>query len=551
MCFPEIGDNLGFMSGAKGFTMTNLNLISDPWFSVRRSSGRRELVAPWGLTGDVGSDPILALDYPRPDLASSVTQFLVGLLQAAMTPDAPRAWDRLYREPPSCEELAERLMPLEAYFGFAGAGPRCFQDQGVSEDELRPIAALLMEEPGEQTRKQNKDLFIKRGRFDGLGLSVAIAALINLQTAAPSGGQGHRTSMRGGGPLTTMLVPDPNGELPPNLWRKLWLNVFIAERFGGLTGNHALKEPAARFPWLAPCRSSETKSGVSTSPNDAHPLQMYFSTPRRIWLDFESAEQGVCPLSGREELLIRSYRTRNFGVNYEGVWEHPFSPHRLDAAGLPIPLHPQPGGIGYRHWLHLTLGAGDGQSKDSVRPAKIVACAQDRYRRDHRALVWTHGYDMDNMKARGWYESTMPIYQVKDETRELLAWRAEGLIESAKTIASNLRQAVRKAWKSERASVSGDLSFITHSFWQRTESSFYRALDQEYRHLTMDDPAPDRSGWHRSLCAQAIALFDLHATSGDIAFENPRRIARARRELIKDNHSKAILARLEISRRAA
>lgn len=529
-----------------------MNLIKSEWIPVRRASGQADRIAPSQITSCLDDNAVIAVDFPRADLSSSVVMFLIGLFQAAMTPGTAREWGRLYKTPPEPERLQEVLHGLCGFFEVDGDGPHCFQDSDLGEADPRPISSLLIDEPGGQTRRQNRDLFIKREQFPRLGLSAAIAALINMQTSAPSGGQGHRTSMRGGGPLNTLLIPDPvHDEIPTNLWRVIWLNILPENQFNALSGNSDLEEPEAKFPWMGPTRSSEPKTGRGTTPEDAHPLQMYFATPRRISLDLESLKIGSCPLTTQDEPLVDTCRTKNYGVNYQGAWEHPFSPHRLDSAGMPMPLHPQPGGMGYRHWLHLTMGRGDGSSKDSIRTAKVISAGHDSRKRDRRTLIWAFGYDMDNMKARGWYESTMPVYHLEAEQREMLAWRAENLIEAANEIGGNLRQAVRKAWLSERASSTGDLNFVIQNFWQRTEAAFFETLHQEYLHLSTAAPEPDRRQWHSRLHGEAMALFDLHAASGDLAFENPKRIALARRNLAKFNFRKSILERLGTDSRAA
>jgi len=532
--------------------MTHINLIESEWIPVRRLDGQSDRIAPWQLTLAMEDNPIVAVDFPRADLSSAIVMFLIGLCQAAITPASAREWDKHYQHPPAPEWLREHMGALQGYFNVGGDGARCFQDADLHDADPRPIASLFIEEPGGQTVRQNRDLFIKREQYPLLGLSAAMAVVINMQNSAPSGGQGHRTSMRGGGPLNTLLIPDPvNDDLPSNLWRIVWLNVLNADEKASLSGHQGLVQAEASYPWLAATRTSQPKTGCDTTPQDVHPLQMYFATPRRISLDLDDLETGHCPLTNFKEPLLRAYRTKNYGVNYAGAWEHPFSPHRLDEQGMPLPLHPQPGGIGYRHWLHLTMGSGDGVGKDSIRSAKVVTAGDGPYKRGRRKLVWAFGYDMDNMKARAWYESTMPIYHLDELQNEMLAYRANNMIETAKEIGGNLRQAVRNAWLGERTSVSGDISFILLHYWQRTESLFFKLVHQEYLHLRGELPKPDRQQWHSSLHAEAINLFDLHAASGDLAFENPKRIAVARRNLIKFNHKNTILERLGISSRAA
>jgi CRISPR system Cascade subunit CasA len=32
--------------------------------------------------------------------------------------------------------------------------------------------------------------------------------------------------------------------------------------------------------------------------------------------------------------------------------------------------------------------------------------------------LWAFGYDMDNMKARCWYEAQMPLYEIEESLRQ-------------------------------------------------------------------------------------------------------------------------------------
>ncbi|MGG2362666.1 type I-E CRISPR-associated protein Cse1/CasA, partial [Salmonella enterica] len=81
---------------------------------------------------------------------------------------------------------------------------------------------LLIESPGANTLKKNLDHFVRRGRVEVLAPAAAAMALFTLQTFAPSGGAGHRTSLRGGGPLTTLVRPGTVAGLSDALWPLLW-----------------------------------------------------------------------------------------------------------------------------------------------------------------------------------------------------------------------------------------------------------------------------------------------------------------------------------------
>ena len=95
------------------------NLIADPWLPVRRLSGGREWIAPAGLTSRFAEDPIVALDFPRPDWNAAVTELLIGLLATVMAPEDTTAWADLWEAPPAPEALAEKLATIRFAFNLA------------------------------------------------------------------------------------------------------------------------------------------------------------------------------------------------------------------------------------------------------------------------------------------------------------------------------------------------------------------------------------------------------------------------------------------------
>jgi len=525
-----------------------MNLLEDPWLPVRRRESGQSYIRPWQLTERIDTDPVLALDLPRADFNGSLIQFLIGLLQTAWVPENDIEWGRAYEQPPTPETLRDACLRYRDAFEFDGDGARFLQDLTLHDAKSNNIAALLIDEPGVETSNKNRDLFIKRDRYQSLGVNGTVAALINLQVNAPSGGQGHLTSLRGAGPLTTLVVPDPlHDPLPANLWRLVWLNVLPKDVVAGMTGNDRLTAIEAIFPWMAETRTSEAGSGVDTTPEDAHPLQMYWGMPRRIRLNLDNLVEGECPLMLDNGPLVESYQAKGHGVKYVGAWAHPLSPHTRDKEGQPLPLHPQPGGIGYRHWLGFVLG-----DEHGVSPAQVVRQLNNsRSRGRRRTRLWAFGYDMDKMKARGWYESVMPLYHLEDDLHEPFMDYAKGVLFVAEQVVGNLRSALKQAWFDSGATVRGDFGFVTETFWQDTEADFFELMDRLHQSLTNDDEEPDGRAWLNRLNRVALRLFDDWAASGDMAAEDPKRIAVARRKMIHYNHSKKILDRLGLESDAA
>ena len=517
------------------------DLRHEAWIPWRRRSGVVEWGPPAGLLSGVrGDDPVVGLAAPRPDFDGALQEFLIGLLSAALQPAAERAWAELWAEPPSADVLQAALDRLPDAFDLDGEGPRFFQDLTASDfDGLRPgsVDQLLIDTPGEQTTKLNKDLFVKRARAERVGRPAAAMALLTLQTYAPAGGQGHRTSLRGGGPLTTLVDPrvDARGmsrawEQP--LWRALWANVETQEQLRERSVAGAPRSPESAFPWLRPTRISDPKAnGTSTSAADANPLEAYFGIPRRIRLEFGDA--GRCDLTGaRDEVTVTGFRMRNYGAQYAD-WQHPLTPHYRQKETTPwLPLHGQPGGIGWRDWAGLTLEAPAGALR---RPAASVAAFYRRVPGGRRAAhLHVFGYDMDNMKARGWTEATVPLLIAESrERRALLRDTAAQLADATGIAAFALLGAVKAARYQDPAAAAGDIGQVRAELWDVTEDAFYGTMSMLAAAELDEDSAGEEADRRRVAFAtvlrdRALDIFDRWCPTPGLAPEPLRRRVVAR-----------------------
>lgn len=515
------------------------SLVADRFLPVRRRSGACERIRPAQLTERIDDDPIVALDWPRPDFTAATHEFLIGLLATACWREAGdrRPWRTWWRKPPDPATLDAGFAPFAHAFVLDGPGPRFLQDFDALEGEESGVGALLIDAPGAKT------LFVKRGRIESLGRAAAAMALFTLQTFAPAGGRGHRTSLRGGGPMSTLVVPDPaNPDEALPLWHRLWLNVVWDADWPDPAA-----DPTTVFPWLVPTRVSD--HDLSTAPGQVHPAQAYWGMPRRIRLNFTTADDGApCDLTGAiDTVVVRSYRTRPYGACYQG-WSkgHPLSPYyRTKATETEwLPLHPQPGRLGYRDWVGLVIGdAGDATSLRA--PAKAVTAAFERLDvppRIHRARLLAAGFDMDNMKARGFVESEMPVPLAAPEVREAFDAIACNLVAGARDAASLLSTAVGRVRSSGElpAADKGDRLLARDRFWERTEAAFYARITDLPDGLaaTADETdqraaaAKVRTEWLAHLRKTCLALFDELVPLDAIEERDAERLISTRRDLI-------------------
>ena len=504
-----------------------MNLLKLKWISVSLRDGAQEAVA----VSDLGRGDIVDIATPRADFRGALYQFLIGLLQTAFAPEHLKEWRQRWREPPDAEILEKAFASYAPAFNiYSSIGePAFMQDLTLDEGEQKEIAALFIEAPGGKTLRDNQDHFIKRGGISTLSPEAAALALFTLQINAPSGGVGHRVSVRGGGPLTTLVLPPENSE-GDCLWRRLWLNVLTRVDMAQLPGDHQDDALERIFPWMAPTRTSE-KKGMETYPEQAHPLQVYWSMPRRMRLQL-SDQEGRCDLTGQPATsLVDRYLTKNYGINYTGHWQHPLTPYSFESGKEPLSIKAQPGGLGYRHWLGLAVTAQQG--KFTRTPALVVRRYSERQNRiselDFNPRLWAFGYDMDNMKARCWYEAEMPLFNLDQETRENIADYAQKMIEAATDALKTLKSALKSAWFDRPKDAKGDISFLDANFWSATEAPFYHLLQQLVERLDDEDAIDGLlKEWAGTLKDEARKLFDQYALSNLNEDGDLKRVVKAR-----------------------
>ncbi|MDR0788106.1 MAG: type I-E CRISPR-associated protein Cse1/CasA [Gemmatimonadota bacterium] len=525
------------------------DLRREKWIPWRRRSGVVEWGDPTALVSQMAgpdSDPVTAIAAPRPDFNGALQEFLIGLLTVALQPLDEQAWRDGWVSPPSVADFRAALDALPGAFDLDGEGPRFLQDLTVSDFasiDAKGIDQLLIDSPGDQGIKFNKDLFVKRNRVNQLGRPAAAMALLTMQTYAPAGGQGHRTSMRGGGPLTTLVDPrsvSRGGQhaSTEGLWYKLWANVetrdqWLERSLSDLPLNTA-------FPWLAPTRQS--LKDRATTLMDGHPLQSYFGFPRRIRLEFSGA--GNCDLSDMEDShVVTSFRMVNYGVKYEG-WNHPLSPHYRQKVNDTewLPVHGQPSGVSWRDWLSLSFMANS--AENLRRPAQVVSHFSSWRARSvgqKQFNIHVLGYDMDNMKARGWVDTVVPGYRIENPqvARDIYA-AAYSLVEATSLAASALLGNIKDALFRISDAATGDLDQVKMELWASTEVEFYKRIEHIVS-VTLEDSDgggkllsrinEGRVEFASVLEQHALAIFDRWCSPSGLDVDALRRRVKARYQL--------------------
>jgi CRISPR system Cascade subunit CasA len=491
--------------------MSAFSLVHGAWIPVRLADGTVKSIAPFEITSQHDTNPIVAFAWPRPDFDLASHEFLIGLLAAIYPADLrePKQWVRLFHEPPSPAELEVAFAPFADAFNLDGEGPRFLQDFDALDGEELPIDSLFIEAPGANTIKLNKDLFVKRGQSRVLSRAAAAMALYTLQQFAPSGGAGHRTSLRGGGPLVTLALPDGGQGSHPTLWQRLWLNIPADLRLNP-------SEMPQAFPWLARTQTSTKKETVHEA--GAHKLQAFFGMPRRIRLVFaENVARLPCDLTGAcDEIICTGFTAAPWGVNY-GIWKHPTTPYyrpKANSNDPALPVHAPEGRLGYRQWLGFVLEGETAQAASAILNAKKRLTDLGRPWRDDSRLL-AGGYAMDNMKALAFAEAEMPLHRLDPELAKDVENFARLMVNAASVAAKILGISLKRARYGPKAEIKVDSTILEtprERFWEITEDDFHKTLDAALTSLA-EDPEGDEQEklartWRGCLEHAALGIFD-------------------------------------------
>ncbi|MCK9554011.1 type I-E CRISPR-associated protein Cse1/CasA, partial [Aquamicrobium sp.] len=273
----------------------------------------------------------------------------------------------------------------------------------------------------------------------------------------------NRTSMRGGGPLITLVDPGQG------LWPLIWANVPYGQ-------------PAApaSLPWMRATRASD--KGLETLPPEGALFgpEAFFGMPRRLRLAGDA--------DGITGVIQKPY-----GTNY-ALWKHPLSPYyRMKPGTEWLPKHPRAGRFGYRNWLGILA------REATSELSELSLSLRDWRQRRGGGSVIVAGWSMDNMKPRDFTLSIEPFLDLEPEAEDRLA----ALILGAEAAGVALRGAL------EPVLAGGETREAEReAFFIATEARFAAHL------ASLRAGADPRAEWLADLRAQALRQFDALAVPG-------------------------------------
>ncbi len=472
------------------------NLVENCWIPVKMKDGSNELIRPFDVTKNLSSNPIVSLYACRPDFNGGLIQFLVGLVQTSMTPKNSEEWNNYFHNPPSTSLLKFNFSKLKYAFNLDGEFPRFMQEGNLENNSRKTINFLLIDSPGENTINKNTDLFVKRNQYLMQCYPCTATALFCLNTFAPSGGSGHRTSIRGGGPLTTVIFD------PESLWKTIWLNIIPEDKWPKTNWKLDSHLDAHIFPWL------KFKKTL-LQPEEIHPLQMYWGLPRRILLDFQLESYGTCQLCGTQnQKLVKHFFTAKHGYHYKNFpLPHVLSPYIKKSNKEIFPKKSPVNDNSYRQWLGLIFK----DTKLNVNPAFAVTTFLHEKPRFPSIRLWSFGFVMNNMKPLNWKDWEIPLLIPSKEYIATFKSFISQLILAADHIATIIFSKLNHSWKLDSSQPNQEIDNQIKYFWYSTEFYFYKLLNKALI-LLPDDSNLNflKLDWLKAINQTTEKLFQIH-----------------------------------------
>lgn len=450
-----------------------LNLLTDPWIPVLREHGA-DIIRP----DQIAELGVMALNWPRPDMNLACMELLIGLIYLAAPPQDTTDWRA---RKPDAGMLRAALAPLAPAFNLIGEGPLFMQDLQPLQGEPSSPDMLFIDSAGASTAAKNADLMVKRDHYPSLDLPLAAMALYTLQAHAPSGGAGNRTSMRGGGPMVTLVRPAIGGGCP--LWSFVWANV--------LQGVPLSPDNLRALPWMRATQTSEDGALVHQPRGDQTPPEVFFGMPRRLRL---------VAADGRITGVIQ----KPWGTNY-GLWRHPLTPYYAVKEGSDIlPKHPKSGAFAYRNWLGVLIDAPQGKGSLAYRAQTVVSYAQRAKTPDASILV--AGWAMSNMSPLDFIWSEQPLFPLTSDAADQAAMLVSGADFACRALLMALRD-VQAMDVTEGTRLDPE----REAFYLATEAGFVAAIGALARGEASEAVS---TAWLATLHRQVLAQFDAVALNG-------------------------------------
>jgi len=287
-----------------------MNLLTDKWIPVQHEGVFQHVSLKTLLTQDKGWQ----VSLPRDDMEMACLQLLVSLTQVFFIPDNKAQLQKRITQPIFETDYINAVERKLDWFELDHPRYPFMQVRGVKAKELTDMAKLFAGLTG-----ATSSAFVNEPSLASkLCATCVTVGLFNQAANCPSFGGGFKASLRGGSPITTLILGD-------DLRQTIWLNVLTAEFLGDV------------MPWYLDTKDEQpnwvdlVKPRANINAHQTGLLRGLFWQPAHIELVKDDA-RGECDCCGQKGERYIGFNKEKFVYDFNGIWPHPHGPRVFKVA---------------------------------------------------------------------------------------------------------------------------------------------------------------------------------------------------------------------------
>ena len=452
-----------------------MNLLKDKWIPIQYQGTFKHISLKELLTEDANCQ----ISLPRDDMELACLQLLVSLTQVLFIPEGkPQLRERI-QQPITELKYIDAIEGKVDWFELDHPEQPFMQVREVKAAELTDMAKLYAGLTGATSSAfvNEPDL---ASRLCGTCTTIG---LFNQASNCPSFGGGFKASLRGGSPVTTLVMGR-------DLRQTLWLNVLSKESLTSVMPWY--EETFNEKPnWVQLVKAKEQVEAHKTGL-----VRGLFWQPAHIEL-VKGEEVSECDCCGQQDVLYTGFKKEKFVYDFNGVWPHPHGPRVYKVAKGQREEKFSSFTTTAPAWTLLTQFVIEKQlEKEGHTPAPVVSQAKKRNignsplnlivggYRNKQASILERRHELFSL-AKEWESSDQQIARIVEVG---LAYKLE------------LRKKLYGFFKATGASLQDQAE---HRFYQQTEQLVHGLL----RSMNFKESKAAFADYHQRLRTISMAIF--------------------------------------------
>ena len=452
-----------------------MNLLADEWIPVQHEGAFQHISLKTLLTQNEGWQ----VSLPRDDMEMACLQLLVSLTQVLFIPDNKAKLNEYIARPISENDYIDAVESKLDWFELDHPQHPFMQIRGVKAKELTDMAKLFAGLTG-----ATSSAFVNESDLASrLCSTCATIGLFNQAANCPSFGGGFKASLRGGSPVTTLI-------LGSDLRQTIWRNVLCKEILD------------VSMPWHEAVRNEKPnwvnviKAKESIEAHQTGLLRGLFWQPAHIELVKEEGE-GTCECCGQQGECYIGFKKEKFVYDFNGVWPHPHGPRVFKVAKGEREEKFSSFTTAAPSWTLLTqFLIQKEQEREGQTPAPVVSQAKKNGVENGRLYLMVGGY---RNKQASILERRHELFNVAKEWQNNDR-QIERIVDTGLAYKTELRKKLFGFFKATGASLQDQAE---HRFYKQTESLVHGML----RNMDFKESKAAFSDYHQQLRATARNIF--------------------------------------------